>query len=331
MKPNARTKLPLRFAGCGVLAALGGLAGSALAADYPIRPIRFMVGTAPGGGTDFMARLVGQKLTEAWGQPVVVDNRTGATGLIAMEIVAKAAPDGYTLSVTPHSVAITPALYKSIPYDPLKDLVPVSNVAVASMVLVVNPSFPATTLAEYVSQVKAQPGKLSYGSAGAGTTHHIMMELFKYVAGLDIVHVPYKGPGPITPDLLNGQLTGGAFIALHTALPLIKAGKLRALAVAGDKRSTIAPDIPTVAERGFKAFDPELWYGVLAPAGVPPDVLRKLNADLRAVLSSPDVIQALGGQGFVATPTSPEELGEIIRSDITRYKKLVADTGMKAE
>ena len=307
------------------------LSTQALAQAFPDRPVKLVVPSSAGSGPDVLARTVGNKLSERWGQPVVIENKPGASTIIGNDFVAKAAPDGYTLSVTPHSVAITPALYKSIPYDPLKDLVPVSNVAVASMVLVVNPSFPATTLAEYVSQVKAQPGKLSYGSAGAGTTHHIMMELFKYVAGLDIVHVPYKGPGPITPDLLNGQLTGGAFIALHTALPLIKAGKLRALAVAGDKRSTIAPDIPTVAERGFKAFDPELWYGVLAPAGVPPDVVRKLNADLRAVLTSPDVIQALGGQGFVATPTSPEELGEIIRSDITRYKKLVADTGMKAE
>ena len=307
------------------------LSTQVLAQSFPDRPVKLVVPSSAGSGPDVLARTVGNKLSERWGQPVVIENKPGASTIIGNDFVAKAAPDGYTLSVTPHSVAITPALYKSIPYDPLKDLVPVSNVAVASMVLVVNPSFPATTLAEYVSQVKAQPGKLSYGSAGAGTTHHIMMELFKYVAGLDIVHVPYKGPGPITPDLLNGQLTAGAFIALHTALPLIKAGKLRALAVAGDKRSTIAPDIPTVAERGFKAFDPELWYGVLAPAGVPPDVVRKLNADLRAVLSSPDVIQALGGQGFVATPTSPEELGEIIRSDITRYKKLVADTGMKAE
>jgi len=306
-------------------------ATQALAQSFPDRPVKLVVPSSAGSGPDVLARTVGNKLSERWGQPVVIENKPGASTIIGNDFVAKAAPDGYTLSVTPHSVAITPALYKSIPYDPLKDLVPVSNVAIASMVLVVNPSFPATTLAEYVSQVKAQPGKLSYGSAGAGTTHHIMMELFKYVAGLDMVHVPYKGPGPITPDLLNGQLTGGAFIALHTALPLIKAGKLRALAVAGDKRSTIAPDIPTVAERGFKAFDPELWYGVLAPAGTSPELVRKLNADIRAVLSSPDVIEALGGQGFVASPTSPEALGEIIRSDITRYKKLVADTGMKAE
>jgi tripartite-type tricarboxylate transporter receptor subunit TctC len=307
------------------------LATQALAQSFPDRPVKLVVPSSAGSGPDVLARTVGNKLSERWGQPVVIENKPGASTIIGNDFVAKSAPDGYTLSLTPHSVAITPALYKSIPYDPLKDLVPISNVAVASMVLVVNPSFPATTLAEYVTQVKAQPGKLSYGSAGAGTTHHIMMELFKYVAGLDMVHVPYKGPGPLTPDLLNGQLTGGAFIALHTALPLIKAGKLRPLAVAGDKRSTIAPDIPTVAERGFKAFDPELWYGVLAPAGVPPDVVRKLNADLRAVLTSPDVVAALGSQGFVATPTSPEGLGEIIRSDITRYKKLVADTGMKAE
>ena len=186
-------------------------------------------------------------------------------------------------------------------------------------------------MAEYVKHVKANAGKLNYGSAGAGTTHHIMMELFKYVAGLDIVHVPYKGPGPITPDLLNGQLTGGAFIALHTAVPLIKSGKLRALAVAGDKRRSIAPDVATVAETGYKAFDPELWYGVLAPGGTPSDVIRKIAADVAAALASPDVREALAKQGFEPAPTSPEKLGEIIRSDITRYKKLVADTGMKAE
>jgi tripartite-type tricarboxylate transporter receptor subunit TctC len=303
----------------------------AIAQSYPNKPVRVIVPSSTGSGPDLLARTVGAKLSERWGQPVVIENKPGASTIIGNDLVAKAAPDGYTLSVTPHSFAITPALYKSIPYDPLKDLVPVRNLAIASMVLVVNPSFPATTLDEYVKYVKANPGKLSYGSAGAGTTHHIMMELFKYVAGLDTVHVPYKGPGPITPDLLNGQLTGGAFIALHTGTPLIKSGKLRALAVAGDKRSPIAPDIPTVAELGYKAFDPELWYGVLVPAGTPPDIVRKLNADIAAALAAPDVKESLGNQGFIPSPSSPEALGEIIRSDITRYKKLVADTGMKAE
>jgi tripartite-type tricarboxylate transporter receptor subunit TctC len=306
-------------------------ASSAFAQGYPNKPVRVVVPSSIGSGPDLLARTVGAKLSERWGQPVVIDNKPGASTIIGNDFVAKAAPDGYTLSVTPHSFAITPALYKNIPYDPLKDLLPVSNLAIASMVLVVNPSFPGKNVDEYVKYVKANPGKLNYGSAGAGTTHHIMMELFKYVAGLDMVHVPYKGPGPITPDLLNGQLTGGAFIALHTALPLISSGKLRPLAVAGDKRSVIAPDIPTVAESGYKAFDPELWYGVLAPAGTPADLVRKIGADVAAALASPDVKEALGKQGFVPSPSSPEALGEIIRSDITRYKKLVADTGMKAE
>jgi tripartite-type tricarboxylate transporter receptor subunit TctC len=312
-----------------VVAALG--ATQAFAQSYPTRPVKVVVPSSIGSGPDLLARTVGAKLAERWGQPVVVENRPGASTIIGNDLVAKSPPDGYTLSVTPHSFAITPALYRSIPYDPLKDLVPVSNIAIASMVLVVNPSVPAQNLAEYVKYVKGNAGKLNYGSAGAGTTHHIMMELFKYVAGLDIVHVPYKGPGPITPDLLNGQLTGGAFIALHTAVPLIKAGKLRPLAVAGDKRSTIAPDIPTVAESGYRAFDPELWYGVLAPAGTPPELVRKISADVAAALASPDVAEALGKQGFVPSPSSPEGLGQVIRSDIARYKKLVADTGMKAE
>ncbi len=306
-------------------------ATQAFAQPYPGKPVRVIVPSSTGSGPDLLARAVGAKLSERWGQPVVIENKPGASTIIGNDLVAKAPPDGYTLSVTPHSFAITPALYKNIPYDPLKDLAPVSNLAIASMVLVVNPAFPANTLDEYVKYVKANPGKLSYGSAGAGTTHHIMMELFKYVAGIDVVHVPYKGPGPITPDLLNGQLTGGAFIALHTAAPLIKSGKLRALAVAGDKRSPIAPDIPTVAELGYKAFDPELWYGVLAPAGTPPEIIRKINADIAAVLSAPDLRESLANQGFIASPSSPEQLGEIIRSDMTRYKKLVADTGMKAE
>jgi tripartite-type tricarboxylate transporter receptor subunit TctC len=313
------------------LAVLAFAAAPAWAQPWPSKPVRVVVPSSIGSGPDLLARVVGAKLAERWGQPVVIDNKPGASTIIGNDFVAKAAPDGYTLSVTPHSFAITPALYKSIPYDPLKDLAPVSNLAIASMVLVVNPSVPVQNVADYVKYVKASPGKLNYGSAGAGTTHHIMMELFKYVAGLDIVHVPYKGPGPITPDLLNGQLTGGAFIALHTAVPLIKSGKLRPLAVAGDKRSTIAPEIPTVAESGYKAFDPELWYGVLAPGGTPPDLVRRISADVAAALAAPDVAEALGKQGFVPAPTSPEGLADIIRSDITRYKKLVADTGMKAE
>jgi tripartite-type tricarboxylate transporter receptor subunit TctC len=302
----------------------------ATAQTYPDKTVRLVVPSSAGSGPDVLARTVGAKLAERWGQPVVVENKAGASTIVGNDFVAKSAPDGYTLSVTPHSVAITPALYKNIPYDPVKDLAPVSQLATAGMVLVVHPSVPVKNVAEFVAYVKERPGKLNYGSAGAGTTHHIMMELFKYVSGTDMVHVPYKGPGPIMPDLLSGQIST-AFISLHTAMPHIQSGKLRALAVAGDRRSPIAPDIPTVADAGYKAFDPELWYGVLAPAGTPPEVVRKLNADIVAVLNTPEVKEQLAKQGFDAAPTTPEGLGNIIKSDVTRYKKLVADTGMKAE
>jgi tripartite-type tricarboxylate transporter receptor subunit TctC len=305
-------------------------ASPALSQTFPSKPVRMVVPSSIGSGPDLLARTVGVKLSETWGQAVVIDNKPGASTLIGNDLVAKAPPDGHTLSVTPHSFAITPALYRSLPYDPIRDLAPVSLLAIAGMVLVVNPAVPAQDVAEFVKYAKAQPGKLNYGSAGPGTTHHIMMELFKYVAGLDIVHVPYKGPGPITPDLLNGQLTG-AFIALHTAVPHLKAGRLRGLAVAGDRRYPVAPDVPTVAEAGYQAFDPELWYAVLAPGGTPPELVRRLSADVAAALNAPDVREALTKQGFEPTPSTPEALGTLIRNDIARYKKLVADTGMKAE
>lgn len=319
--------LALALTGLLTFAAL--LDGSVQAQDFPVRPVRMIVPSTPGSGPDVLARTLSQKLSERWGQPVVVENRPGATGIIGADQVVKAAPDGYTLLVVANSYATNPALYKSMPFDAIKDLAPVAQIAVGGMVLVVHPSLPVKTVQDLIALAKAQPG-MPYGSAGQGSTHHMMMELFGHAAGVSLQHVPYKGPGPITGDVLSGQIKL-AFITVATALPHINAGKLRALAVAGERRFAVAPDIPTVAEAGLKGVEPNLWYGMLAPAATPPNIIRKINSDVATALNLADVRESLLKQGIEPAPSSPEALGEIIRTDVARYIKLVQDVGIKAE
>jgi tripartite-type tricarboxylate transporter receptor subunit TctC len=319
-----------RFLPAAMLAAAGiALCGVALAQSFPTRPVRMVVPTSAGSGPDILDRLLGKGLSDRWVQPVVVENKPGASGTIGIDLVAKSEGDGYMMVLVANNYATVPSLYK-LPYDPLRDLAPVCQVALGGMVLVVNPAIPAHTVAEFVALAKKEPGKMSYGSAGPGSTHHMMMELFKQVAGIDIVHVPYKGPNSMYPDLLNNRIAT-AFIASNAAVTYVPDGKFRALAVAGNKRLDSFPDVPTVAEAGYKAFDPELWYGVFAQGTTAKDVVRKIARDAQAVLISAEVKASLEKLGLESAPLPPEPFAAMVRADIARYARLVRETGIKGQ
>lgn len=315
----------------GLCAAFGlGTASAALANDYPTKPIRFLVGVAPGGGTDFMARFVGQKLNEAWGQAVVVDNRIGATGLIAMEMVAKAAPDGYTVIVFNVGHMMSAHLARKVAFNPVKDFAPVSLMANGTSLLGVHPTIPAKTVREFVEYAKARPGKLSYASGGVGGIQHLSTELLKREAGIDVVHVPYKGSGPGTLALLTGQVQ--VFLTNSLALiPHIKSGKVTGLAVTGDKRMKVAPEIPTFAEAGYPTVDVSLWQGMFAPAGTPRAVIDKLSKGIAAAVRTPEAVKLLEAQGAEPAGSTPEEFGRYVQRERERWLKVVRDAKITAD
>ena len=322
----------LRLVAAVLCLAVSGLAaGQAAAQGYPSRTVRIIAPSTVGSGPDLVARILGQKLAERWGQQVVIENKPGATTMLGAAEVAKSPGDGYTLVVVPDAYSSNPALLKPFPFDPIRDIAPVAQIAIGGMVLVVHPSVPAKTVAEFVALAKSQPGKMNYGSAGNGSTHHMMMELFKKVAGIDLVHVPYaKGPGPMAIDLLEGRLSA-AFVSSNVALVHVPAGKLRALGSAGDKRLSYAPAIPTVAESGYRAFNLELWYGLLAPGTTPPDLVQKIYTDVAAVLAVPEVGERLLKLGMEVAPLAPGPFAEMIREDIARRARLVQDAGIRAD
>lgn len=298
---------------------------------YPTKPIRMICPFPPGGTTDVVARLVAQKLTEAWGQQVVVDNRPGAGGIIGTEIVTKAAPDGYTVllgSITTH--AVNPALYKKLNFDPVKDFAPVSLVVSSPQLLAVHPSVAAKSVKELIALAKAKPGQLNYASAGTGTSPHLTFELFKSMAGIDVVHVPYKGTGPAITDLIGGQvqmmITG--VVAL---MPHVKSGKLRGLGVTSAKRVAALPDLPTIIESGIPGFDVSSWFGVFLPGGTPKPIVAKMNAEIRKILEVPEVRQRLIGQGADPASNTPEEFAAYVKAEMARWGKVVRDTGAKAD
>jgi tripartite-type tricarboxylate transporter receptor subunit TctC len=302
-----------------------GLAATGLAADYPAKPIRFLVGAAPGGGTDFMARLAAQKLNEAWGQPVIVDNRVGATGLIAMEMLAKATPDGYTLIVFNVGHMMSAYLARKVTFDAVKDFAPVSLMADGTTLLGIHPSIPARSVREFVAYAKSRPGKLNYGSGGMGGIQHLSTELFKREAGIDLVHVPYKGSGPGALALVSGQVE--VFLTNLLALvPLAKNGKVTALAVSGNKRVSVMPDVPTFAEAGYPGVNVSLWQGVFAPAGTPGATIGKLSSTLAASVNTPDVTRLLEAQGAQPAGTTPAEFGRFLQQERERWLKIVRET-----
>jgi tripartite-type tricarboxylate transporter receptor subunit TctC len=303
---------------------------SALSQPYPTKPVRLMVGFAPGGVVDVPARIVAAKLGEIWGTPVVVENRTGAGGSIAADVVAKAPADGYTLLIcaTPH--AVNPSFYKKLPYDPIKDFAAISMIGSTPNVLLVHPSAQTTTVGAFIAYAKANPGKVSIGSAGVGTSQHLSMELLKSMTSTDIVHVPYKGGASALADLLGGQLPA-IVSGLTTAVTSIKAGKVRALGVTSAKRSPQMPELATIAESGVPGFEVSAWTGLCAPAALPKPLVAKLNADMVKVLSMPDTQRRLVEQGVDVAPTTPEEFSEFLKSEIVKWAKVVKEAGITPE
>ena len=301
----------------------------AAAQGYPNRPVRLIVPYAPGGGTDILARALAPRVSEALGQTLVIENRPGAGGNIGADAVAKSAPDGYTLLMAANTIAINAGLAK-LPFDPLKDFAPVTMLATAPMLLLVHPSVNAKTTSELIALAKANPGKLNFSNAGNGTPQHLAEELFNRMAGVQIEHIVYKGGGPALQALVAGD-TQAAVLTLAAAKPFVQSGRLRALAVATAKRSQTMPEIATVAETGVPGYEADLWYGIMAAAGTPRDVVLRLNDAFGKALAAADVRERLAAQGFEPAPGTPERLGDIHRDDVAKYGKLIRDAGIKGE
>jgi len=313
------------------VALLLALSPQANAQAYPSKPIRFVVPYPAGGPLDTIARLLAAKVGESVKQPVVVDNKPGAGGNIGADIVAKSPPDGYTIvmgALATH--AINPTLYKAIPYDPVKDFTPITQVASTPNILVVNPSVPATNVREFIAYAKANPGKLAFGSGSIGSGGHLAGELFKTMAGVDMVHVPYKGAAPAMQDLVGGQIQV-MFDNLASALTQVRAGKVRALAVTTAKRTSLAPEFPTIAESGLPGFDIETWFGILAPAGIPREVLDRLHAEFTRALAAPDIREKMLNLGAEPVGNRPEEFAAYIHSEAEKYARVIKASGAKVD
>ncbi len=307
------------------------VAGLVHAQTYPTRPIRMVVPFTPGGTTDILARAIGQKLNEAWGQPVVIENVPGAGGSVGADKVAKSSADGYTLLMG-HigTLAVNPSLYPNLPYDPVKSFAPVAWVASVPNVLVVHPSVPAKNVKELVALAKSRPGQLNYGSGGNGSAANLATEYFKVRTETSMVHIPYRGTGPAVTDLIGGQIQV-LFTGAPAVIGQIKNGQLRALAVSSPKRVDALPDLPTVAEAGYRDFEADQWYGVVAPAGTPPDIVAKLNAQINAALNSPELKTRLRNEGAIARPGTPQEFGQLIVREIVRWKPVIASGRVKSD
>ena len=311
--------------------ALASFAALAQAQAWPSKPIKWVVPFAPGGTTDILARTVAEKLALALGQPVVIENKPGAGGGVGAEFTAKAAPDGYTImggTISTH--AINASLYKNLPYDPVKDFVAITLIARVPNMLVINPAVPAKDVKELIALLKANPNKYSFASSGNGTSQHLSGELFKAMSGTDMQHIPYKGSPPALQDVMGGQVTM-TFDNITTAWPLAKAGKLRALAVTTAKRSSIAPDVPTLAESGLPGFEVGSWQGVFAPAGTPPEIVKRLNAEIVKVLNLPDVREKLSGLGAEIVADSPEEFSALVKSEVVKWADVVKKSGARVD
>jgi tripartite-type tricarboxylate transporter receptor subunit TctC len=313
------------LAACVVLPAPG-----ALAQAYPSQPIKLVVPYTPGTGMDMIARTVGPKLSERLGQPVIVENKPGASGNIGAEAVAKSAPDGYTVMVTANTLLIASNLYRSVPFNPLSDFAPISLAAWGTLLLTANPKTNIKSLADLIARAKAEPGKLTYSSPGVGTPHHMSMEMLKDLAGLSLLHVPYKGSAGALNDLISGEIDV-AFVPIHVAMPFVHAGRLTALAVGSAKRHPNAPDIPTLQELGIKGADVDMWYAFMAPKGTPAAVVSRLDAELRTILSLPDIKAGFDKQGMDAAWSSPEELNALMRRDYARWAAIIKKNNITAE
>ena len=320
----------IRSAYAAAVAAVLALTATAHAQQYPAKPVRIVIGLSAGGGTDVLTRVIAQRLTETWGQNVVVENRPGASGFIAGELVAKSPPDGYTLIMGAQSgLAVAPALYGRAPYDTLKDFTPITLAGSTPLLMIVHPSFPAKTFGEIVSNAKKSP-TLTYGSGGVGSTPHMAGELLNSLLGIRMNHVPYKGENPAIADTLGGQIPI-MFGNISVAVTHVKAGKLRALANTSAARSQLVPEVPTIAESGFKGFAIATWYGLLGPAGMQPAVANKIQSDVARVVAQPETRDKLVSMGVDISAQPPEQFAAYLRSEVARYAKLVKDNNLKPE
>jgi len=318
-------------ASLALLASIVAATPTALAQSYPARPVRIVVPFPPGGGTDIGTRIIAQKLQESWGQPVVVENKPGAAGIVGTEMVAKAAPDGYTLimgNIGTHAINIS--LYKKLSYDPVKDFAPISQVAGLPLFLLVHPSIPVNSVKELIALAKAKPGELNFSSSGAGGSMHVAAELFKNMTGVNMVHIPYKGGSPAVADLLSGQVALSFATVLET-LSHVKSGRVRALAVTSAARSVAYPDLPTVAEAGVPGYESISWLGLFAPAGTPRDIVNRISSDVQRIIRLPEVKERLLAQGAEPIGTSPEQFALGLQSDIAKYARIIRESGYKAE
>jgi tripartite-type tricarboxylate transporter receptor subunit TctC len=325
--------LPRRFTpALAALALLALGAGTATSQNFPTKSVRIAVGFAPGGATDLVSRILGQKLGELWGQTVIIDNRPGASGMIAGELVVKSPPDGYTLLVTPQtSIAVAPALYGKAPYDPAKDFTPITLAGSSPLLMVVHPSFPPKTFSEFVVLAKkSPPNSLTFGSGGIGSSPHMAGELLAAALGVKMNHVPYKGENPALTDTIGGQIPI-MFGNLPVAVPYVNSGKVRGLANTASTRSPLAPNIPTVAESGIKGYSIATWSAVLGPAGMTPELATRLQRDVVRVVNQPEAKERLTGMGVDIIGSTPEEFGVFLRAEIVRYAKVIRDAGIKAE
>jgi len=300
----------------------------AAAQPYPSRVVKLIVPQTPGGATDVFARKIGQLLSEKWGQPVVIENRAGAGGVVGTEVVAKSAPDGYTLLVTyAGSQAINPALYPKIPFDSVKDFQTIATLASTPFVLIVHPKLPAKDLAEYVALARAKPDALTYASSGNGSVNHLLGEMLKSEADIKMLHVPYRGVAPAITDVIGGQVDS-AFSSVPSVLQMVQTDKVRALAISSAKRVAAAPEIPTIAESGFPGFDVNPWWGILAPAGIDMTIVRKINEDVANILRTKEMIDFLAAQGAEPLMTSPEAFLKILEADVVKWAKVVKSAGV---
>jgi tripartite-type tricarboxylate transporter receptor subunit TctC len=303
---------------------------AAMEAGYPSKAIRMIVPFAPGGGTDIIARLVSQDLGQAWGQSVVVDNRGGSGGIVGAELAARSSPDGYTMMLCSLGFSYAPALYRKLPYDTEKDFSPISLVATQPFIYVVVPSLGVSSMKDLIALAKSKPGELRYGSGGSGGSSHLGTELLRVMTGIDVTHVPYKGTGPALTAMLSGEIHF-QLIGISSVVPHMKSGRMRALAVSGAKRSSAAPEVPTVAESGVPGYAFDVWYGMLFPAGTPRAIVGKANAELNRVLKSPALAQRFAAVGLEPSGTTSEEFARIIRSETAKWRKVVESAKIRVE
>jgi tripartite-type tricarboxylate transporter receptor subunit TctC len=331
MHPTMPTRRRIGHAALALTAATAWPAARAQSADgFPNRPVKLMVPFPPGGATDLVGRLLAGKLAEAWGQPVVVENRAGASGMIGTEQIARAPADGYNLLVAITTHIQNPSLFAKVPYDPIRDFEPISQICLSYLALVVKPDFPARDLKEFVALVKANPGKYTFGSFGTASSSHIVGERFARVAGIDMTHVPYKGSAPMTTDLLGGQVST-AWADVSTATPHIAAGKLRPIVVTGAQRTPTLPNVPTLGESGYPGFEPLGWVGVLAPAGTPRPIVDKISRELMRIVKLPDVQARLNEQTLVPVGDSPESFARTLKQDMSTWAQIVTGAGIKPQ